>query len=177
MSKQLTTVEQFNKKLVSFAKAVKTTQNAARMCSNFAILHFEKCGDIGPAQRFYDVLRKEGNRKFLKRDGYLVWLFTHAPITFEEKDGKRVTSTLVKDKSAEAVKFDTKTATATPYWMFSQDQDEEIPFSGEDVWKEVNRIVNKYSGDKYSDNDNTGDTAVRQVKDLVKKHAPELVAA
>ena len=65
MSKQLTTVEAFNKKLTSFKKAVKTTQNAARMCSNFAILHFEKCGDLGPAQRFYDVLRAEGNRKFL----------------------------------------------------------------------------------------------------------------
>jgi hypothetical protein len=177
MSKQLTTVEAFNKKLTSFKKAVKTTQNAARMCSNFAILHFEKCGDLGPAQRFYDVLRAEGNRKFLKRDGFLVWLFEYAPVTFEEKDGKRDSSTLVKDKGSDAVKFNTDAAIKLPYWMFSQDRDEEIPFCGEDIWKEVVRTVKKYSGDRYNDNDNTGNIALRQVNDLVKKHAPELVVA
>ena len=170
MPKQtITTVEGFNKKLSAFSRAVKTSQNAARECSNFAILHFEKCGDLGPAQRFYDVLRKEGNRKFLKRDGYLVWLTTHAPILFDK-------NTLAKDMTNKAVKFNTAVATSIPYWMFSQDNDELIAFGGEDVWKEIHRVYKKYAGDKYAQsNDNTGDLAVSHVKNMITKHAPELL--
>ena len=169
MSKQtIATVEQFNTKLKGFVRAVKTTQNAARECSNFAILHFEKCGDLGPAQRFYDVLRAEGNSKFLKRDGFLIWLASHAPISVEK-------NVLLKDKSKDAQKFDTATAIATPYWMFSRDDDEAAAFFADDVWKEVLRVFKKYDGAKYTPKDEAGATAVKQVGDLMKQRAPGLM--
>jgi|TARA_Y100000296_G_scaffold86634_1_gene127093 hypothetical protein len=169
MRKQLvTTVEQFNGKLKSFVKAVKTSQNAARECSNFAILHFEKCGDIGPAQRFYDVLRSEGNSKFLKRDGFLIWLASHAPITIEK-------NVLLKDKSKDAQKFNTVAAIATPYWMYSRDDDEAVAFFADDVWKEVKRVFTKYSGDKYVAENDEGNAAVNQIGDLLKQRAPGLM--
>ena len=170
------TIDQFNKKLVSFGKAVTTTQNSARECSNFAISHFVKCGDIGPAQRFYDALRKDGVAKFLKRDGYLTWLFAHAPITFKVVDGKQDTSTLVKDKSAQAQIIDEVHALAVPYWMYSQDKDEEIVFTQDDVWKLLAQASKKLHGKRY-----VGDVkamkSLAKVDALIMKEAPDLLPA
>jgi hypothetical protein len=177
MTTQLNTVEAFNKKLASFQKAITTSQNAARMCSNFAILHFEKCGDLGPAQRFYNVLRKETNAKFLKRDGYLVWLTTHAPIVLGQtnKAGEVIDKhTFFKDKSNEAVKFNTAVAVKIPYWMFSRDIDEQLAFTEDDIWKAIKSISTKFSAERYVGNDN-GQMALNQVDNLLKKNAPELM--
>ncbi len=105
------TENEFNTELKSYVRVTKTAMKKARALSEFAIAHFESCGDLGPAQRFYDAMV----RNYSRQPAFVKWLVAHAPVILENKK-------FSKDKRDEAVDFDLIGAAKKPFWEFAPEQ-------------------------------------------------------
>ena len=99
---------EFNTHLKGYVRATKTAMNKARALSEFALAHFEKCGDLGPAQRFHDSMI----RNYSRQPAFIKWMCAHAPVLLDNKK-------FLKDKRDEAIEFDLAGAAKKPFWEFS----------------------------------------------------------
>ena len=136
--KDLKTIDDFDARLKVYVRSTKTTMNAARSLAEFSILHFEKCGDLGPAQRFYDAMVKNYSRQ----PAFRVWIMAHAPVMQDE------TKKFKKDKSEDAKPFDVAEALKMPFWDFAPEM-EPVNFSIEDITKAILATLKKFEGPKY----------------------------
>ena len=150
--------------------ALKGVATNYRKAANIAITVFETHGDLSLCQRILDSMNDKSRSGVVKRSGFLTWLVTFSPAILDVDDKKK----LVKDKTDDAVGFDVKTAVKTDFWTLSANNDEELLFNGEDVWKEVNRVLKKYKKDSATSKDKTGTFAITTLEGVLSKHAPEL---
>lgn len=105
------TETEFNTQLKGYVRATKTAMGKARALSEFAITHFDSCGDLGPAQRFHDSMV----RNYSRQPAFVKWLAAHAPVILENKK-------FSKDKRDEAIEFDLDGAMKKPFWEFAPEQ-------------------------------------------------------
>lgn len=105
------TEAEFNTQLKGYVRATKTAMNKARALSEFALAHAQKCGDLGPAQRFYDSMV----RNYSRQPAFVKWVCAHSPTLMDNKK-------FLKDKRDEAIEFDLEGAAKKPFWEFSPEQ-------------------------------------------------------
>jgi hypothetical protein len=147
------TVDQFNKTLTTFTKQQRNSQKNVWECAKFALLHFEKCGDLGPLQRIYDAMSKG----YANRNGLVRWAMSFAPIQFEQ-------SKFSKDKSADALDFALKEAFKQPFWESFPIAEKTVFFSTEDVQKALDNIVKKFERDNHRTTDKNAVKAIKTLK-------------
>lgn len=129
----------FDVALTRYKSNVKLAMQYARLCSEMAIDHFAKTGDITYCQRFFDAMPANYER----RNAFVKWLVAHSPAKLEK--GK-----FSKDKSESASPFDVAKAKAKPFWEFSP----ETPltnFSAADLIKGVVLLVKRFEGQHAAD--------------------------
>ncbi len=131
------TEAEFNTQLKGYVRATKTAMNKARALSEFAIAHFEKCGDLGPAQRFYDSMVRNSARP----PAFVKWLVAHAPVLLTDKK-------FAKDKRDEAIDFDLEGAAKKPFWEFSPEQGI-TTYKIDDLDLAILATLKKFSGKNY----------------------------
>lgn len=144
----------FDKALAVFISSTKTSMEAALQCSHLAIKYFEEHGDLGQAQRFIDAMPKN----YVRRTAFLKWLAAHAPVTMEQ--GK-----LIKDKSDNAIDWNVDAALIKPFWDFAPDK-EDMHWGKDDLVAQINKLVKRYSGDKYVANDDVATAALAKVASM-----------
>lgn len=145
------TETEFNVQLKGYVRATATAMNKARALSEFALLHFQKCGDLGPAQRFYDAMIKNYSRQ----PAFVKWLAAHAPAMLVDKK-------FAKDKRDEAVDFDLAGAAKKPFWEFVPEA-VLTSYSIEDLDLAILATLKKFDGKNYAAKD---DKAVLRLEKL-----------
>lgn len=165
------THKKFELHLSRAEKAVKGVAINYRKAANIAILNFEEHGDLSLCQRVLDSMNHKSRSGVVKRSGFLTWLTMFSPAIMSADDKKK----LVKDKTDNAVEFNTKAAIKTDFWTLSANNDEEFLFASEDIMKAVNTVLKRYTKDNAKAEDKAGEDAVVHLRGFVKKYAPELV--
>jgi hypothetical protein len=164
MSKIIENLEDFELKLKSFQRSTRANMLQALQLSQFTIQHFERHGDLGPVQRFYNAMTKNYHR----RAAYKVWVMAHSPVKVE---GDKFT----KDKGEDARPFDVQGALKKPFWEFAPEK-EDVYFVTEDVYTAVMKTIKKFQGEKYHAADKTsGDfiaNAMAAIEELNTRFVP-----
>ncbi len=129
----------FEAALKLFKKANAQAQDLARVCSEMALSHFYKHGDLVYCQQFFDAMVQNWNR----RVAYFRWLQAHAPII--QMDGA-----LAKDKSPEAVKMSDdllKAALETPFWDFAPEPGI-VDFDIADIDQAIRNVIARFHNER-----------------------------
>tara|TARA_R110000787_G_scaffold170328_1_gene283038 strand:- start:30071 stop:30580 length:510 start_codon:yes stop_codon:yes gene_type:complete len=169
MSKRIAQVNTLVKRAEGQLKSAKDNYWKA---AKLAIVEFEASGNLGPCQCILDSFNHADRKGVVKRSGYITWLASFGPIILHKDDMKK----LVKDKSDNAVELNVKGALRTPFWDLSANNDEELLFKSDDIWKAVNNIVKRFSKENASAEDEAATKSLTQVINLVKANAPDLVS-
>lgn len=168
MSKRITEVNTLVKRAEGALKSAKANYWKA---AKLALQEFEASGNLGPCQCILDSFNHADRKGVVKRSGYITWLSVFAPIILHKDDMKK----LVKDKTDTAVGLDVKKAMLTPFWDLSSNNDEELLFQSEDIWKAVNNVLKRFSKDSAVASNDDATKSLTKVMNLVKSNAPDLV--
>lgn len=162
---ELMTTEQFETRLASFSKAIKTSQNAARDCAEQALLQFHKHGSLAFAEKFYAAMPKN----FVRRAAFLKWMKDHSPFTVVE-------GTMKKDKSNDAAEWDIEGALSAPFWDYAPDP-EQVYFGSDDVVVALRRTLKRYqSNENYHAASERAAQTVQTIDNFLD-HLPETMTA
>jgi uncharacterized cupin superfamily protein len=148
-------VSGFNKRLGEFEVATATSMAAALECGDFAISHFAKCGDLGPAQRFFDSMNSK-SKNYTRKAAFAKWFidFTNVDPEFKDKKFKKI-----KTKDGEKlnhVEHDMlEAALQGPSWWDHTPEKETWFYSSLEIIKLLNGAVKRCEADK-SEALNTG---------------------
>jgi hypothetical protein len=168
-------VANFNKRLVGFERATKTSMAAARDCADFALSHFAKCGDLGPSQRFFDSMNTKSTN-YTRKGAFAKWFITYANVDplFVEKKFKKLAS---KTPLAHVEPGKLEAALSGADWWDYTPEKEDWFYGADDVLALIDRAVKKCESDHSKAVNPSAKQAVAKLKDFSEKLHVELKIA
>ena len=165
--------KKFELYLARAEKSVKGVAINYRKAADIAIQQFADHGDLSLCQRVVNSMNDKTRSGVVKRSGFLTWLMAFSPAIIDATDKKK----LVKDKSDNAVQFNVAAALATDFWTMSANNDEELLFASDDIYKAIMGIYRRFSKENAKATDEKATGALHQVESFIKKHSPGLLVA
>jgi len=169
MSK-IKSVSQFTKTLNTGLKQLRNGKANVWACAQFAIAHYDGCGDHGPLNAVLTGLRAEG----VGASAYVKWVekYTDQVWAMEEKK-------LVKDSESERDTIaDVALAIVDNFWNMVKSEQEAELFDSEAFFKDIMRVVKKYQNSERKTAESADDIAtVTKLSEYVLDKAPQLKAA
>lgn len=125
-----------------FKKSMATLKAAMLACSQLALKHFQKHGDLSQVQEFHDALVEHG-KNVTRVNAFKAWLRDNAPISMEGgRFIKRKGLTAEEEKAA----WNMDRAMATPFWDYLPDT-EVFVWEIKDVFQSLEQTVKRFKRD------------------------------
>jgi hypothetical protein len=168
------TRERFDAVLAGFKSATVKSMEYAREAAEMSILHFEEHGDLKYVYDFIEAVNTSG-KNYVRLNAYLIWLMAHSPAIWD-----RASKKVKKDKTKEAIEFNTEAALAKPFWEFKPESGAEL-FDTMDLINALKALVkrNENENKRKPQNKAASETLleIKNFQQMLEKKRTKLVAA